>query len=130
MMPPTTHETGPNSAEGPFPTIPHAIAPLAPGATPEGEARAFYEQIRLRRSVRMFSDRPVSEETIRWCVLAAGTAPSGANKQPWRFVCVRDGCLFAPLGAVPAASTHIRIVSSLTGRSENIRTLRRAFIFA
>ncbi len=93
MMPPTSHETGPNAAEGPFPTIPHAVAPLATGATPEGEARRFYEGIRLRRSVRMFSDRPVSEETIRWCVLAAGTAPSGANKQPWRFVCVQDAAI-------------------------------------
>jgi len=44
----------------------------------------------LRRSVRAFSDRPVSRETIEWIVRAAGTAPSGANKQPWRFVCVDD----------------------------------------
>jgi len=42
-----------------------------------------------RRSVRFFSDRPVSEEAIRWCLMAAGTAPSGANKQPWRFVAIR-----------------------------------------
>ncbi len=38
----------------------------------------------------MFSERPVSRETIEWVVRAAGTAPSGANKQPWRFVCVSD----------------------------------------
>lgn len=38
----------------------------------------------------MFSDRPVSRETIQWCVRCAGTAPSGANKQPWRFVCVQN----------------------------------------
>ena len=38
----------------------------------------------------MFSDRPVSRETIEQCVLAAGTAPSGANKQPWRFVAIDD----------------------------------------
>lgn len=43
-----------------------------------------------RRSVRFFSDRPVSQDTIRWCLMAAGTAPSGANKQPWRFVAIRD----------------------------------------
>lgn len=43
-----------------------------------------------RRTVRDFSDRPVSRETIEWCVRAAGTAPSGAHKQPWRFVCVSD----------------------------------------
>ncbi len=44
----------------------------------------------MRRSARFFADTPVSEETIRWCVAAAGTAPSGANKQPWRFVAVAD----------------------------------------
>jgi nitroreductase len=93
MMPPTPHEIGPISPDGPFPTVPHAPASLPAGATPEGEARAFYERLCSRRSVRMFSDRPVSEETIRWCVQAAGTAPSGANKQPWRFVCVRDGAI-------------------------------------
>jgi nitroreductase len=46
--------------------------------------------MRSRRSVRMFSDAPVARETIEWIVRAAGTAPSGANKQPWRFVCVQD----------------------------------------
>ena len=38
----------------------------------------------------MFSDRPVSRETIENLIRAAGTAPSGANKQPWRFVAVQD----------------------------------------
>jgi nitroreductase len=41
----------------------------------------------------MFSDQPVSRETIEWCVRAAGTAPSGAHKQPWRFVCISDPTL-------------------------------------
>ena len=61
-----------------------------PGTPPEEAARAFYEVMRRRRSVRMFSDRAVSRETIEWIVRTAGSAPSGANKQPWRFVCVRD----------------------------------------
>ncbi len=61
-----------------------------PGAAPDVAARAFYDIMRRRRSVRMFSDRPVSRETIEWIVRAAATAPSGANKQPWRFVCVQD----------------------------------------
>jgi nitroreductase len=56
-------------------------------------ARAFCETMRTRKSVRMFSPRPVSRETIEWIVRAAGTAPSGANKQPWRFVCVQDAAL-------------------------------------
>ena len=64
-----------------------------PGVGPEVAAERFYDVMRRRRSVRMFSDRPVSRETIEWIVRAAGTAPSGANKQPWRFVCVQDAAL-------------------------------------
>ncbi len=61
-----------------------------PRTSTEASAAAFYDVMRRRRSVRMFSDRPVSRETIEWLVRAAGSAPSGANKQPWRFVCVQD----------------------------------------
>lgn len=53
-------------------------------------ARAFYEEIRLRRTVRDFSDQPVPEQVIRDCLAAAASAPSGANMQPWHFVLVRD----------------------------------------
>lgn len=67
--------------------------PYEPGVSATDGARAFYEVMRRRRSVREFSDRPVSRETIEWCVRAAGTAPSGAHKQPWRFVCVQDPAL-------------------------------------
>jgi nitroreductase len=61
-----------------------------PSQTPEVAAREFYERMSRRRTVRHFSDRPVSLETIQWLVRCAGSAPSGANKQPWRFVCVSD----------------------------------------
>jgi len=61
-----------------------------PGCSPEEGARAFHQVMGRRRTVRMLSNRPVSKETIEWCVRCAGTAPSGANKQPWRFVCVQD----------------------------------------
>jgi nitroreductase len=54
------------------------------------EAVAFYDAIRLRHTVRHFSDEPVSREVIEACVRAAGTAPSGANHQPWHFVCISD----------------------------------------
>jgi iodotyrosine deiodinase len=50
----------------------------------------FHDALRRRRSVRMFADRDVPLATIEWLVRCAHTAPSGANKQPWRFVCVRD----------------------------------------
>lgn len=48
-------------------------------------ARDFYEDMRRRRTVRDFSDRPVPRELIEACLLAAGAAPSGANHQPWFF---------------------------------------------
>jgi len=53
-------------------------------------AAAFYEDLRRRRTVREFSDRPVPREVIEKCLLAAGTAPNGANMQPWHFVAVSD----------------------------------------
>ena len=46
--------------------------------------------MRQRRTIREFSDRPVSLEVVRNLIATAGTAPSGAHKQPWRFVAVRD----------------------------------------
>ena len=53
-------------------------------------ATDFYEDIKRRRTVRDFSDRPVPKEIIEKCLLSAGTAPNGANKQPWHFVVVTD----------------------------------------
>lgn len=53
-------------------------------------AAAFYADLRRRRSVRDFSDRPVSRGVIEDCLRTAGTAPSGANRQPWHFVVVSD----------------------------------------
>lgn len=65
-------------------------ARYVPDAAPEDAARRFCETMQTRRTVRHFSDAPVSRETIEWIVRAACSAPSGANKQPWRFVCVQD----------------------------------------
>jgi nitroreductase len=48
----------------------------------------FYEEIDRRRTVREFSDRPVPRDIIETALRAAGTAPSGANLQPWHFVVV------------------------------------------
>jgi iodotyrosine deiodinase len=53
-------------------------------------ARAFYETIRRRRTVREFSDKPVPREVIEYALLAAGTAPSGANLQPWHFAVITN----------------------------------------
>lgn len=53
-------------------------------------AAAFREMMQRRRTVRHFSNRPVPREIIADCLLAAGSAPSGANMQPWHFVVVSD----------------------------------------
>jgi nitroreductase len=53
-------------------------------------SRSFYEFMRTRRSIRRFSEHPIPEEAVKNCILTAGTAPSGANQQPWTFVLVKD----------------------------------------
>lgn len=53
-------------------------------------AKDFRQHMQRRRTVRHFSDRPVPREIIEECLLTAGTAPNGANLQPWHFVVVHD----------------------------------------
>lgn len=50
----------------------------------------FYADLKRRRTVRDFSDRPVPREVIEQCIRAASTAPNGANLQPWHFVIVSN----------------------------------------
>jgi nitroreductase len=50
----------------------------------------FYRLMSGRRSIRMFSDESIPDAAIRLCVQTAGTAPSGANSQPWTFVIVKN----------------------------------------
>ena len=53
-------------------------------------SKNFLKSIQRRRTIRDFSDEPVPEEIIINCLKSAGTAPSGANRQPWHFSVVRD----------------------------------------
>ncbi len=53
-------------------------------------AANFYAEMKRRRTVRDFSDRPVPRDIIENCIRTAGTAPNGANLQPWQFVAVSD----------------------------------------
>ena len=64
-------------------------------------AEGFYAEIKRRRTVRDFSSRDVNPELINQCLLAAGTAPNGANLQPWHFAVVRD----------PAIKKEIRLAA-------------------
>lgn len=75
------------------PTHPHVSLPHREPLTDTQRlvrAEAFANEMQLRRSVRDFSDMPVPRELIETCLRAAGSAPSGANQQPWRFVAVSD----------------------------------------
>ena len=69
-------------------------------------AKAFYQDLRRRKTIREFSSQPVAREVIEQCLLAAGTAPSGANHQPWHFAVVSD----------PAIKHKIRIEAEIEER--------------
>ena len=56
----------------------------------EARARDYLAWVRTRRSVREFSPEPVPMSVIEACVEAAGTAPNGANRQPWHFAVITD----------------------------------------
>ena len=58
-------------------------------------AERFLAYMRKRHSVRDYSPRPVPEAVIAACIAAAGTAPSGANHQPWHFVAISDPAIKA-----------------------------------
>lgn len=76
----------------------HAAVPL-PAREPMTDAERidaaahFAWEMSQRRTVRDFAATPVPREVIEHCLRAAGTAPSGANQQPWRFVAVSDAAL-------------------------------------
>ncbi len=70
--------------------LPYADYREFPVAEMRQRAAEFYAESRRRRTVRDFSDRPVPRDVIESCLLAAGTAPNGANLQPWHFVVVSD----------------------------------------
>ncbi|MBA3806257.1 MAG: nitroreductase family protein [Acidobacteria bacterium] len=61
-----------------------------PSVEDSSRAQAFYELMKRRRTVRDFSPEPVPFALIERAISTAGTAPSGANMQPWRFVVVKD----------------------------------------
>ena len=54
-------------------------------------AQAFYTQMKKRHTVRAFSDKQVPREVIEMCLLTAGLAPNGANRQPWHFATLGPG---------------------------------------
>ena len=76
----------------PYTPIPLEFERLTPGEQ-LARSQEFVERMRTRRSVRQFSREPVPFELVANAVAAAGTAPSGANQQPWTFVVVSDAAV-------------------------------------
>lgn len=70
--------------------VPHTHYTEYPVEQMLNRARHFYNDLKRRRTVREFSNRPVPKAVIEDCLRAAGTAPNGANMQPWHFVVVQN----------------------------------------
>ena len=84
-----------------YPTLPYPPLPVLTDAERIARATAAYQRLRTRRTCRFFTDGPVPREVIEQALLAAGTAPSGANHQPWHF---------AAIGS-PAAKREVRLLA-------------------
>jgi iodotyrosine deiodinase len=89
----------------PAPMIPYSL-PVIPPVRALADAREFADRARQRRSCRHFSDRPVPRDLVEQLIRTAHAAPSGANRQPWRFVAIDD----------PAAKREIRLAAEAEER--------------
>lgn len=100
----------------------YPFVPLDFRSFPEGEmlarVREFYQDLNRRRTVREYSDRPVPREILQQAILAAGTAPSGAHKQPWTFVLVGD----------PAIKAKIREAAEIEEKENYTRRMPEAWL--
>ena len=66
----------------------------------------FTRRMQQRRTIRDFSDRPVPRKVIEQCIRSAGTAPNGANLQPWHFVAISN----------PDVKREIRVAAEIEER--------------
>lgn len=90
-------ERYPRAMTGSYRPIPLPDRSDATDAEMLARADAVLGRMRRRHTIRDFSDRPVPRGVIDRCIAAAGTAPSGANQQPWRFVVIGPGPLRAAI---------------------------------
>jgi iodotyrosine deiodinase len=103
----------------PYVPIPYSI-PERPAEEMQATARHLLDALRGRRSCRHFSSRPVARELIETLIAIAHTAPSGANRQPWRFVAVDD----------PAIKHEIRVAAEAEERESYNRRMPEAWLAA
>ncbi|MHC4206617.1 MAG: nitroreductase family protein [Planctomycetota bacterium] len=100
--------------------IPLADYRQLPDKEMKARAKSFYNEMRKRRSVRSFSEKPIPREVIEDCLLAAGTSPSGANMQPWYFVVAEE----------PAVKREIREAAEQAEREFYSRSATEEFLDA
>jgi nitroreductase len=105
------------SRDHPFLPLEFARLPAAESAR---RAAALLDQLRRRRSVRDFSPEPVPRAWIERAIEIAATAPSGANRQPWRFVAVSD----------PETKRKIRIAAEAEERESYEHRMSEAWLRA
>lgn len=74
----------------------------------------FYGQMNARRSVRDFSDRPISQEVIEKIVQTASTAPSGAHKQPWTFCVIQNAEIKSEIRKAAEKEEHDSYINRMT----------------
>jgi nitroreductase len=86
--------------------IPHPSYEEYPVDEMRRRAHEFCADVQRRRTVRDFSDRPVPREILEECLRAAGSAPSGANMQPWHFVVVGDPAVKRAIRAEAEKEEH------------------------
>jgi len=103
----------------PLPRIPLELERLAPEESAR-RAGELFELLRRRRSVRDFAPDPVPREWIELAIRAAGSAPSGAHRQPWRFVAVAD----------PAVKRKIRLAAEAEERESYERRMSEEWLAA
>ena len=85
--------------EGSYQALPLPDRVQLPDDRSQVAAEAFRDFMRKRHSIRQFSGHPVAEAVIAACIAAAGTAPSGANHQPWHFVAIANPAMKARVRA-------------------------------
>lgn len=81
------------------PSVPYTDLPDLSDEERIAAAARFYDEIKDRRSCRMFIDTPVPREVIEHAIRAAGSAPNGANHQPWHFAVIESADIKARIRA-------------------------------
>lgn len=88
------------------PAQPWPGLPALPDETRIAQAQAFRDDLRQRRTCRYFADTPVPRAVIEAAIEAAGTAPSGANHQPWHFAVIGSPEIKAQVRAAAEDEEH------------------------